>query len=381
MKKKKIKSAFGLDISDLSLKIVQLRLNGDRIVIQAFGKYNLKKGIIEKGEVKDRAKLVEAIKDALKKPIYGNFNAASVVTSLPDSESFIKLLEIDKSPNPLPDMIEQEMEKAFPIALNEIYYDYQPISKNEESQQVLVAAALRKVVDSYIATIKDCGLAINALETESAALARCLLTEESPRYKGKENNAYAIVDIGATASSMVIYSQGSIVSSLSLPINGEEMTTKIAQTLEINESQAEKAKIICGLDPEKAQGIIRDLLSDTISATIERIRSIIDHYDNSYPDLPRIKKIIISGGGSNVRELDLMLSQNIGIETVQGDIFANLDDKIGNYGESFLKSHNITLSLGKGNKSKKQDSTLSSKHDSSLDYATAIGLALRPLSI
>jgi Tfp pilus assembly PilM family ATPase len=45
----------GLDISDLSIKLVQLDKVRDKIKIQALSKLSLSKGIIENGEIKSRA--------------------------------------------------------------------------------------------------------------------------------------------------------------------------------------------------------------------------------------------------------------------------------------------------------------------------------------
>jgi type IV pilus assembly protein PilM len=375
---KKHKLAFGLDISDLSIKLVQLKSSHEKIKVQAISKYNLKKDIVVNGEIKDKEKLVEAIKEAIKKPSFGSFSTDNVVLSLPDNESFIKLIEIDKGPNPLPDLIEQEIEKYFPVGIDEIYYDYELMAKTEESYSVLIGACLKRIVDSYIDICKQAGLSIHAFETESVAIARCLLKEESPRYKNKENKAYAIIDIGGLETSMLIYANNSLVSCISLPINGEMITEKIAGTLEISPQQAEKAKIICGLDSDKAQGIIKDILSDVILSTTKRILEIIEYYKNEYPDFPEIKQIIISGGGSNVKNLDQIIAESLSIATLPGNIFTNIDDKLENFEESFSKSHNITLSFGKTAKNKQQNSTFSSKHNSSLAYATAFGLALRP---
>ena len=52
----------GLDISDLSLKLVQLNKVRDRIKIQALSKLSLPKGIIISGEITNKPELIKAIK-------------------------------------------------------------------------------------------------------------------------------------------------------------------------------------------------------------------------------------------------------------------------------------------------------------------------------
>ena len=65
--------SFGLDISDLSLKIIKLKKNKDflnksgSLSLASFGEFKIKPGIITKGEIKNEEELVKIIKDAVLK--------------------------------------------------------------------------------------------------------------------------------------------------------------------------------------------------------------------------------------------------------------------------------------------------------------------------
>ena len=52
----------GLDISDLSIKLVQLKKVGTKIKIQAWGKISLPLGLLENGDIKNKPELAKAIK-------------------------------------------------------------------------------------------------------------------------------------------------------------------------------------------------------------------------------------------------------------------------------------------------------------------------------
>ncbi len=276
-------SFFGLDISDQSLKIVQLKKHSDKTRMQAFGKYNLKKGIIEGGEIKDEETLVKAIKSLMAKPIFGSITTNNAVVCLPENQSFIKLISVENSPNQISDLISLEVEKFFPFALDKLYFDWQIIKKHTNSFDVLVSAAPKDMIDSYIHVLKMANLSVLAMETESVSLCRALIEEESKQSKHKYNsNSYAIIDIGAVESIMVIYSAGSIIMSMSINVSGEKITEHIATTLEINRSQAEKAKIICGLDKDKAEGIIHDILIEETTKMSNRIKDIVNFYQDHY---------------------------------------------------------------------------------------------------
>jgi Tfp pilus assembly PilM family ATPase len=55
-------NTFGLDISDLSLKIVKLKKQGDKLKFSAMNESSLSPGVIQQGEIKDEKKLAQAIK-------------------------------------------------------------------------------------------------------------------------------------------------------------------------------------------------------------------------------------------------------------------------------------------------------------------------------
>ena len=57
--------AFGLDISDVSLKIIQLKKKRKFLGLASWGEVKIKPGIVVEGEIKDEAALVEAIKELL----------------------------------------------------------------------------------------------------------------------------------------------------------------------------------------------------------------------------------------------------------------------------------------------------------------------------
>src|SRR3989339_71 len=225
--------SFGLDISDLSLKVVQL--------------------------VKNKEIVLENLKKLINKPKLGFIDTDSVVACLPETKTYIKLIEINKNPNNINDIIQTEIEKNIPISVDDMYYDWQIINKLENQDLVLIGAAPKNIVNSHIDLLKSAGLSISALEVESMAICRSLLTEEGFKTSEESKNNYCIIDIGAKRSSLIIYSKDTIVLSVSIPISGDEATEKIAETLEIKKDQAEKAKIICGLDKTKAQGVVNKI--------------------------------------------------------------------------------------------------------------------------
>lgn len=367
----------GLDISDSSLKLVQLKKTNGKIGIQALSKINLPEGLFKNGEIKNQEKIIKAINNLINKPKYGNVTTREVITCLPESKTFIKLIEIQKTEENILKTIETEIKKHVPMEINEIYFDWQLIKDFPDKQLVLIGAAPRNTVNQYIDLLDKAKLSIAALEIEPVALCRCLLTEENYKFEGNANQNYGIIDIGANRSNMTVYSKNTILFSFTMPISGNEITKKIAETLKIDAKKAEKAKIICGLDENKAKGIIKNTLYKMIKELTEKINKSIIFYGRHFPDYGPIDKILLCGGGANIKNLDKILSKYLSIEVERGDALINLNEDRQKIAKIFSETHILNTGFSSKNKNKTSKRT----QNDSITFSTAIGLALRGVFI
>ena len=377
----------GLDISDLSIKLVQLNKIRDKIKIQALGKLTLPLGVITNGVINDRAELIKAIKKIIAAPGYGKVSSEEAVVCLPESKTFIKRIEVAKSPNSLADVIGAEIEKHVPMSKSEIYYDWQVTAELADKYQVLIGAAPKEIVDQYAQLLDDAKLSVAAMEIEPTAICRGLLKEEAPEAKpaaaplkpeGTAPLNYGIIDIGANHTCLIFYSDNTIVFSVSMPISGEEITAKISRTLNLTPEQAEKAKIICGLDETKANGVIKKILEETIKNLISKIKEALDFYENYYGG--KLNKILLCGGGGNITELGKIIAQEFSIKVETADALTNLDETGEKFNPIFMEKHSFDAKLLK-NDSSREGNNLSIQQNSGSTFTTAIGLALRGIFI
>ena len=379
----------GLDISDLSIKLVQLDKNRDKIKIQALSKIDLVQGVIVNGEIKNKTELIKAIKKIISDPLYGKVSSEEVVVCLPESKTFIKLIEIQKSPNPLADIMGSEIEKHVPMNLNEIYYDWQIIEELTNKYLVLIGAAPKNIVNQYTDLLDEAKLSPIALEIEPISICRSLLKEETSNLKpitfGAETKTdaslnYGIIDIGANHTCMIFYSGQTILFTVSMPISGEEITSKISQALNLTKEQAEKAKIICGLDENKANGVIKNILADNLKSLVEKMKEAISFYENYFGRRGPLSQILLCGGGANIPNLEKIISKEFSIEVRLADALTNLSETKNKFDEIFTEKHTMDIKSIKLDSNNKQKN-LSVKQNSSATFTTAFGLALREIFI
>lgn len=348
---KPFKNAFGLDISDLRLRMIQFRKSRGIFKLQCFNELAVLPGLIVDGEIKNFNEVIKIIKKLINSPMEGKILGNHVVASLPERKTFIKVIEIPQIPTEeMEGAVKWEIERHIPISIDEVYLDWQlqDISnqeKKDDKLKVLVAVAPKNLVDSYIDLLKQSDLIPIALETESTAIVRCLAEKKLSTQK-----AVIIIDLGASRTSLIIYDKGAIHYTSTLEISGNEMTNLISKKLNLSFEQAEKAKIICGLDEKKGKGVVKNILEPTIDQFIRKIQESIMYYKTYFPRGNKIQSILLCGGVGQMKQLNTTIEKNLNIVVQLGNPLINLP------------------------KLKKSEKLTSSHH---LPFTTAIGLALR----
>ena len=195
---------FGLDLSDLSLKIIKLKKRRGRLDLASFGEAKIKPRVVEGGEIKDEQSLAEVIKKAILKVEGERLKTKYVVVSLPEEKAFLQVIQ-------MPIMKEEELKKAvcfeaenyIPLPADEVYLDSQivkPVFNNLDHLDVLITAMPKKTIDPYVSSLKMAGLIPVVLETEPQAIVRALVKNQISPYP------ILLIDFGATKTSFIIFS-------------------------------------------------------------------------------------------------------------------------------------------------------------------------------
>lgn len=347
--------AFGLDISDLSLKAVRLEPQNNKIQLADFNETNLPTGLIEKGIIKNEKDLTKTIFEFFNKINLQKKYGRYTVISLPEQETFLRVIKIPYvEENEIENQLYREIESEIPINIPDFYIGWQIINKNKAEEkkeyfEIITAAIDKTITDQYINVIKNAGLKLKALEVESQALARSVIEK-----KLKSLETILIIDFGATSSGLTIFSNNSLNFTSTIPIGGQDLEKNLMNKLAVNKQEAEKLKIEIGLDRSKDNGRIFDAAKPIIDDLIQKIQDYLNYYYNR--DLNnenlKIKKIFLVGGDANLIGLPAYFKQKLKIETELGNPLINVMEKENKYIPpiSFNKS---------------------------LKYAVAIGLALR----
>lgn len=344
-------NVFGLDLSDLSIKTVQIENNGSFDVISGFSSVPLPMNCISDGEILKKEQVIAAIKKAVETSSPKRIKTKKVICSLPETKAFLRIISVPKmDESEIKEAVKWEMEANIPLPLEQVYYDWQLIPEHlfpeKNKISLLVVAISKNVVDQTLETLQAAGLDPVGLEIESISQARSLILEKD------EQQTALIVDIGDRRTSFSINKGGVPCFTSSIPLCGQSFTDAISKGMNVSFEEAEKIKISYGIGSDFKNDALFKLSKPILENFIQEIEQSIDFYLTGLKYSQSIDKIIICGGGANTKGIVPYLSKKLG-RTIE-------------FGNPW-----INMRIGKG--------LPAIEKSQSVQYSTAIGLALKGL--
>jgi type IV pilus assembly protein PilM len=334
--------AFGLDISDSSVKVMLLKKSRSEIRPEAFNAVIFPRGIVVKDEIKDLEKLAEIVKQAISSAKPHSINVPYVITSLPESKSFIRIFDLPAmKKSEVAAAVKWEAEQHIPLAIDQVEIDWKIIKesspvgsppksfwggKNKQEEEALpwkifMTAAPKETATPIVKILKMAGLQPVAMEIESISTARSCI---SPEWEQKN---ILFVDIGTNRTGLTIYSQGLIRFTSSLALAGVDISKNIVKYTGYSFTEAEKAKIQFGLDPGKQTPKIKQAVEEILKQIVAEIKNTIDYYsDHTTADQNRgkIDLVLMCGGSARLNGLDSFLIKNLSVPTQMANPWVNI---------------------------------------------------------
>jgi type IV pilus assembly protein PilM len=310
-------SSFGLDISDESLKFIELVMTKNGMRVGRYGEEVIAPGVIESGKIKDPKKMEEILLTLRKKE-----GIRSVRVSLPEQQVYLFALRLEKKGlKSVKEGIELALEEHIPIQAEDAIFDYNLIKENEQSLEVQVAAIPKKIIENYLSIFKNSQIRVQSFELEAQAISRAVI-------KDGDMGTYMIVDFGKKRTGIFIISAGIVMFTSTLDVGGEIMNEMIQKSFNISAEEAEKMKKQYGLERNIANKEIFAVLLNSVSILRDEISKHFlywhTHKDEENNNNPPIKKIILCGGDSNLIGLADYISVSMKIPVEMANVWTNI---------------------------------------------------------
>lgn len=339
----------GIDISRQSMKIVRLSNDRERRLL-AHCWHDVPAGLMERGVVHDEQTMRQIVQEAFAQCNLSGRTADTVVASIPETESFLRVIEIPKmDESEVTEAVQWEVAQHIPFGLENVYIDWQYVPRDDgeegagDRQEVLVGAAEKRVIDPLFSLLRSLDFDVGAFELESQAIVRALISPELRQRKG-----LLIVDLGGSATNVAVHDRGTVRFTASLQKGTDELHNVLTP---------EEAAAVTGAPKETIEAdadAIAQKLQPNFDRLVVEVHGVVEFY-TGLDSRHQVNEILLTGGGSNLPGLDHAFLRHFDDVHVQrGNPWVNI------------------LPSGK-------DIALPMSIQQSVHFSTALGLALRPV--
>ncbi|SEM88975.1 type IV pilus assembly protein PilM [Cryobacterium luteum] len=323
----------GIDIGTAHLRAVEVRNPGKtRPTVLRYHEVPLPTGAVSGGEVLEPHTVAAALKALWSG---GGFRSRQVVLGMGSQRVLARDLSVPKmSLARIRQSLPFEVQDLLPVPVADALLDFYPISESttEHGPTVngLLIAAVKAAVVANVSAARLAGLTTIDVDLIPFAVSRLLVTR--PGMDG----VVAVIDLGATTTSVVITRQGVPQFVRIIPTGGDDVTRALAAGLKTDAATADLLKrrvgllaatnaaprqevsfdgvIAGGSGPIDAAGahIIAEVMNDQLGSVV----NTLSYYASTRPSDP-VTAIVLSGGGARLPGLPEAVSKltRLGVST------------------------------------------------------------------
>lgn len=328
---KPAKSVIGVDIGTSSIKVVQLRLEKGRVVLETYGAIALGPyaGVeIGRATALQADKIGEALKDVLRE---ANVTTQDSAISIPYSSSLVSIIKLPAAvEKQLAQVVPIEARKYIPVPINEVLLDWFVVSDAKKPSpdgkiDVLLVAIHNDTINKFRSINTEAHLTTAFFEIEVFSAVRASLEHGLA--------PVAVVDMGAATTKFYVVERGLIRESHIINHGGQDLTLNASRALGITVAQAEERKRKYGLSgegpaatagstlpPGQAGADLKKSFELTLAPMISELTRTIVNWETR--NNQTLSALVLTGGGATLRGLKEYMQSKVATEIRMADPFA-----------------------------------------------------------
>jgi len=317
---KKSVAVLGLDISSTSVKLLELSAAGNRYRVESYAVAALPANAVVEKNINE----IDGVSDVVRRVVeQAKTKLKTVAVAVSGSAVITKIIEMDGtlSEDQMESQIALEADQYIPYPLDEVAIDFEvqnPLENNPERVEVLLAACRRENVDLRVETLRQAGLTAKVVDVEAYAMERAFsLIKDNVEHD--EQATVAIVDIGATMTTLSVLSGGGTIYTREQLFGGKQLTEEIQRRYGLSADEAVVAKKQGGL-PDDYEPEVLDPFKETVVQQITR--SLQFFFSSS--QFNDVDHIVLAGGVASMPGLAALVQEKLGTPTSVANPFANM---------------------------------------------------------
>ncbi len=315
--------AVGLDISTSSIKVAELQITRGEPVLSNLGMVNIPEGVIKDGEIEDPVTLGGMLKELWSRT---GIKHKKVILGVANQKVIVRPIEIPyMEAEELESALRFQVQEFIPIPVEDAILDFDIIeefltSDDQRMLSVLLVAAYKDMVQSFVDTVRSAGLTAIALDLKAFALPRALLPRTIPGFTevGEEAEAVCIINVGAGTTNLVIVKEAVPRFARILLRGGNDFTRTLMDRLDLDAGEAEQIKLGLAANEDAAA-----LMRQDIYRFVGEVRRSLDYFVTQTGER-NLRKIVLAGVGSRIIHLPQELNQGLRLPVEIGRSFQNV---------------------------------------------------------
>ncbi len=317
---KKARPVIGLDISSTSVKLLELSRHGDRYRVETYAVKPLPPNAVVEKNINDQEAVAEVIRAMVKQSKTKLKYAAVAVAG---SAVITKMIDLPAglSDDAMETQISLEADQYIPFPLEEVAIDFevQGVSpRNPEQVEVLLAACRRENVEMRASVLQLSELIPEKVDIEAYSMERAfeLISEQ---LEDQEGQVVAIIDIGATMTTLSVLVDGKTVYTREQLFGGKQLTEEIQRRYGLSREEAGLAKKQGGLPDDYESEVLapfKEAVVQQVTRSLQFFFSASQYNDVDY--------IILAGGVASLEGLVGLIEEKLGTQTVVANPFARM---------------------------------------------------------
>jgi len=318
---KKANTLLGIDISSTSVKLLELSRTGNRYRVEAYAVEPLPANAVVEKNIAELEGVGQALSRLLNKAKSGVKYAAVAVSG---SAVITKSIEMDAglSDDELENQLKIEADQYIPYPLEEVAIDFEvqgPAARSPGRVEVLLAACRKENVEIREAALALAGLTAKVVDVEAYALERSYSLLAPQLGAGHDELTVALVDIGATMTTLSVLHNGRTIYTREQLFGGRQLTEEIQRRYGLSMEEAGLAKKQGGLPDDYESEVLqpfKEAVVQQVSRSLQFFFAAGQFHDVDY--------ILLAGGTASIPNLDRLIQQKIGTQTLVANPFADM---------------------------------------------------------
>ncbi len=269
---------------------------------------------------------VEAVGESVKRALHkSKIKSKYCAIAVAGSSVITKKITMPSSLNDeeMEGQIQLEADQYIPYPLEEVNLDFQVIGETEgnaDTVDVLLAACRSENVDDRIAAIELAGLTPKIVDIEAYTIETVFQTMAPSLPDEGMDKTVAIVDIGATMTSLCVLHNHHLIYTREQNFGGKQLTEEIMRRYGLSYDEAGLAKRQGGL-PDNYEPEVLEPFKET---TAQQVSRFLQFFYSAGGNISNIDHLILAGGTASLPDLGDLTETHIGVPTTIANPFQNM---------------------------------------------------------